>query len=71
MPVTTKEGVIKGLSTIWAKIYLWNKKAAKEFVTEASKQLVKKLVEKGVHYLPELMDKVKKIPEILQTGNEL
>lgn len=60
LTITTKSQVMKRITKIFGKLYKTSKNLAKEIVTEAKKQLIKKLIELGIEYGPILLDSLTK-----------
>lgn len=56
LATSTKSQVMKGITKIFGKLYKTSKTLAKEIVTEAKKQLIKKLIEFGIEYGPKIFD---------------
>jgi hypothetical protein len=60
LSITTKSQVMKRITKIFGKLYKTSKNLAKEIVSEAKKQLIKKLIELGIEYGPKLLDSITK-----------
>jgi hypothetical protein len=56
LATTTKSQVMKGITKVFGKLYKTSKTLAKEIVTEAEKQLIKKLIEFGIEYGPKILE---------------
>lgn len=59
LTVTTKNQVMKKITTIFGKLFKVSKPLALEIIKEAGKQLVKKLIELGINYAPTLLENLK------------
>lgn len=59
LTVTTKNQVMKKITTIFGKLFKVSKPFAQEIIKEAGKQLVKKLIELGINYAPTLLENLK------------
>jgi len=53
---STKNQVMKKITTVFAKLYTISKPITKEIIKEAGKQLIEKLIECGIKYGPKLLD---------------
>jgi hypothetical protein len=58
---TTKNQVIRGIAKVFGKLYTASKTLTKEIVTEARKQLAKKLVKVGIEYGPKILEEFTKL----------
>jgi hypothetical protein len=61
LETTTKSQVMKGITKVFGKLYKTSKSLAKEIVTEAKKQLIKKLIELGIEYGPKILEAFTKL----------
>ncbi len=49
---------MKGVSKVFGRLYKHTKNFAKEIVSEAKKNLIKKLIELGIEYGPKILEMV-------------
>ena len=59
LTVTTKNQVMKKITTIFGKLFKVSKPIAQEIIKEAGKQLLKKLIDLGINYAPTLLENLK------------
>jgi hypothetical protein len=59
LTVTTKNQVMKKITTVFGKLFKVSKPIAQEIIKEAGKQLLKKLIELGINYAPTLLENLK------------
>lgn len=59
LSLSTKNQVIKKITTIFGKLFKISKPIAQKIIKEAGNQLIKKLIEVGINYAPTLLENLK------------
>jgi len=56
LTISPKNHVMKGITSIFGKLYKGSKTFAKEIVVEAKKHLIKELIKQGIKYAPQILE---------------